>query len=86
MGIVLIIHAVFVAVAALKYGKNEWLFVKGVLFYVFFSALLLFEFLYAKFYLNKKVEYIPQVYTFEDTQGEYFIEIDSGMIEELEKD
>ncbi len=49
MGITLLIHAMMIAFAIFSYGKKEWLFVKGVLFYVMFALLFLFEFVYARF-------------------------------------
>jgi intracellular septation protein A len=73
MGIMLLIHAGLIAYVVFQYSKKEWIFVKGVLFYAFAGILFLFEFIYSRFFLRKKLEMqqnetqilIPEYFDFE---------------------
>lgn len=80
MGVTMLIHAVLIAVAIFKYGKKEWLFVKGVLFYVMFALLLAFEFIYAKYF--KTTRYSAQEIYYDANNELYYI-LDTGLENEL---
>ncbi len=74
MGVTLLIHAGLIAFAIFEYGKKEWLFVKGVLFYVMFALLLLFEFIYVRFVLRRNNYTFENVYFDEDEQIYYILD------------
>lgn len=55
MGLVLIVHAAVILLTIIFMSKKEWIFAKGVLFYVFFGVLFLYEMIYSKIVIRRKI-------------------------------
>ena len=59
IAIVFFIHSLLILYSAFRLGKKEWMFVNGVLFYLFFFVLLAFEFFYSRYYMKKQNKINP---------------------------
>mgnify|MGYP000846771642 CR=1 FL=1 len=54
IAVVFFIHSLLILYSAFWLGKKEWMFINGVMFYLFFFALLAFEFFYSRYYMKKQ--------------------------------
>jgi intracellular septation protein A len=54
IAVIFFIHSGLIVYSAIRLGKKEWMFINGVLFYVFFFVLLAFEFFYARYFMRRQ--------------------------------
>ena len=53
-GFILLLHAILTGYAALKLSTSTWIFIKGILLFVFFGFLFVFEFFYSRHIVQKQ--------------------------------
>ncbi len=77
IGILFVLHTAVTVYAAIWLSLSAWVFVKGILFYVFFAIFFVFEFLYSRFFMSRESQKI--------LHQQVFLEYQRQMIQNLRK-